>query len=152
MHVQHGTSVLVTDGRKALLLKNEGDAKYPDLRLVQKWEQQLEAAHDLGSDSPGRSFSSQAGGSRRSSYEEGDLHEAAEVRFVSELAEFLNDQFLAKAVEELIIVAPPRTLGEIRLHLRDPLPSIVVAEIRKDLVKHPIPEIERLLAAYSEPA
>ena len=34
MDVHQGAYVLVTDGCKALLLQNEGDAEFPDLRLV----------------------------------------------------------------------------------------------------------------------
>ena len=78
-------------------------------------------------------------------------HEAAEARFEGKLAEFLKEQFLRGAIHELIVVAPPRALGELRKHLRETLSNVVTAEIGKDLVEHPIAEIERLLASYSEP-
>lgn len=151
MHVQHGASIIVTDGRKALFLRNEGDAEFLNLRLVHKWEQRLEADRDLKSDAPGRTFSSRDGGTRRSSYEEMDFHEEAEVRFASKLADFLHEQCLHNAIKELIIVAPPRTLGELRNHLDPHISNLVTAEIAKDLVKHPIADIERLLACYSQP-
>jgi len=151
MHVQHDASVLVTDGCKALLLRNNGDAEFPDLRLVRKWEQRLEADHALKSGPPGRTFSSHDHGMRRSSYEETDLHAEAEADFARKIAEFLQAQFAAKAIHELVLVAPPRTLGDIRKHLQ-PHMSMIKAEIDKDLVKHPIAHIESLLAAYPEPA
>lgn len=49
------------------------------------------------------------------------------------------------------MVAPPRTLGELRKHIRRDVADRVKAEIAKDLVKHPIAAIEQLLARYPEP-
>jgi protein required for attachment to host cells len=121
MQLLNGASVLVTDGRKALLFQNNGDAEFPDLRLVQECEQQLEPDHALND-------------------------------FARQVAEFLEVQFAAEAVHELILVAPPRTLGEIRKHLRPQTCKMIRVEIDKDLVKHPIAHIESLLAAYPEPA
>lgn len=148
MQVIHGTSVLITDGRKALLLRNEGDADFPDLRLVRKWEEATPADRDLKVDAPGRSFSSHDHGTRRSAFDETDFHRQAEAQFAAELAEFLNAE---KAREELVIVAPPRTLGELRGHLDRTTAERVTAEIAKDLVKHSIADIERLLACYAQP-
>lgn len=149
MRMQHGSSVMITDGRKALLLKNEGDADYPQLRMIQKWEEASPADRDLKSDAPGRTFSSAGHGMRRSSYDEPDLHAQAEADFAAQMGEFLNDR---DDIEDLVIVAPPRTLGELRKHLNRAVTARVSAEIAKDLVKHPIAEIERLIANYSEPA
>jgi protein required for attachment to host cells len=152
MQLQHGTSILVTDGRKALLLSNEGDTEFLDLRLVQKWEQHLDLDRDLRSGAPGHAFSSHDGGTRRSAYEEPDLHEAAEALFLTKLAGVMHERLSGGAIKELIIVAPPRALGELRKQISEPLRAVVTAEIAKDLVKHPIARIERLLAAYSESA
>lgn len=152
MHLQHDASVLVTDGCKALLLRNNGDAEFPDLGLVRKWEHRLAADHALKSGPPGRTFSSHDQGMRRSSYEETDLHAEAEADFAHNLAEFLEAQFAAKTIQELVLVAPPRTLGEVRKHLRPHMSKMIKAEIDKDLVKHPIAHIESLLVAYPEPA
>jgi len=35
----HGLWVVVADGEKALFLRNEGDAKFPDFQVVQEMEQ-----------------------------------------------------------------------------------------------------------------
>lgn len=152
MHVQHGASVVVTDGRKALFLSNEGDAEFPNLRLLQRREHASLADRELKSAAPGRAFGSHDHGSRRSSYAETDFHEQAETEFALEIAEFLNDRVQIHGLDELVIVAPPRTLGVLRKHLGREALAQVTAEIPKDLVKHPIAEIERLLGAYPEPA
>lgn len=149
MQVHHDTSVLISDGRKALLIKNHGDTDFPDLRLVKRWEEGIPANRELKSDAPGRTFSSHEHGMRRSSYEEGDLHAQAEARFAAEVADYFNAQDLE---DELVIVAPPRTLGELRKYLGSSVLELVTAEIAKDLVKHPIWEIERMIARYSESA
>lgn len=150
MHVPEGASVLVIDGSKALFLRNEGDSEFPDLRLISKWEQDVPQDRDLRSDAPGRTFGSHDGGARRSSYDEGDLHEQAEIEFTSKIGRFLNEQAELHSMGELIIIAPPRTLGELRKELGREASARLTAEIAKDLVKHPIAEIEHLLAAEPE--
>lgn len=148
MQVDHGASVLVSDGRKALFLRNEGDADFPDLRLVEKWESPAAADRELKSDAPGRVFASRGGSARRSSYDEGDLHDQAEAEFAQRIADFLNVQVRGERVGQLVLVAPPRTLGVLRKHLRGEVSDLVTAEIPKDLVKHPIASIEALVTNY----
>lgn len=151
MQLTHGASVLVTDGRKALYLRNEGDGEFANLRLVQKWESPAPPDRELRSDAPGRVFGSLGGSARRSSYDEGNFHDQAEVEFAEHIAEFVNSQE-ADDAPQLVIVAPPRTLGVLRRHLSRDVANRLAAEIPKDLVKHPIPEIERLLTAHRERA
>ena len=151
MQVPHDGSVLVTDGRKALFLRNQGDGEFPNFILVHSWEQQLAADRDLRSGAPGRTFGSMGHGNRRSSYEETNLHEQAESQFASEVADFLNARMPAHASGELVIIAPPRTLGVLRKRLRRDVSERVSAEITKDLVKHPIIAIERLVTSYRGP-
>lgn len=144
--------MLVTDGRKALFLSNEGDAEFPNFRLLQRREHPSFADRELKSGAPGRAFSSHDHGSRRSSYAETDFHEQAETEFALEIAEFLNDRVQVHELAELVMVAPPRTLGVLRKHLSPEALAQVAAEIPKDLVKHPIADIERLLITYPGPA
>jgi protein required for attachment to host cells len=46
-------------------------------------------------------------------------------------------------VPALVIVAPPRILADLRRALHPDVKARVVAEINKDLSKHPVWEIER---------
>jgi protein required for attachment to host cells len=151
MRVHHGVSILVTDGSKALFLTNEGDGDFPDFQLVQKWEQEVPADHELRSAGPGHAFSSYEGSSRRSSYDETDFHEQVKVQFTANIAAFLNERARLGSIDELIMVAPPRTLGELRKHIRRDVADRLRAEIAKDLVKQPIAAVEQLLARYPEP-
>jgi protein required for attachment to host cells len=42
-------------------------------------------------------------------------------------------------------VAPPRTLAELRLAFHPDVKACIVAEVNKDLTKHPVDEIEKHL-------
>ncbi|MGE5721998.1 MAG: host attachment family protein [Sphingomonadales bacterium] len=146
MHIRNNCCVLVTDGRKSLFFRNEGDARFPNLKALRKWEDENPADRDQKSDAPGRSFASPGGGGRRSAFTESDFHEVEESRFAARIADFLREQALAGGFDELIVVAPPRTLGELRKHYHREVERRVTAEIAKDLVKHPVSEIERLIS------
>jgi protein required for attachment to host cells len=100
--------------------------------------------HDLGTDAPGRAFSSV--GSGRSAVEQTDWHEQEEHRFLHKLLARLEVAVNAGEAKSLILVAPPRALGVLRQALSTTLRAAVRAEIDKDLVKLPVHEIEKHLA------
>jgi len=115
MQMPNQACVLVADGRKMMFLRNEGDAEYPNLVVERVREQDNPSDREQSTDAPGRSFSSTRPG--RSAYQETDFHELEEQRFAAEVAEILRKRALANEFESLIIVAPPRTLGELRQSL-----------------------------------
>jgi protein required for attachment to host cells len=140
----HGALVLVGDGRKALVLRNEGDARFPNLKTTTVLDQgRLPPTAALGTDRPGRAFQSADG--RRSGMEQTDWHELAENRFAGEIAQALEARHSAGDFGALVVVAPPRTLAELRRSFSDGLRAKVIAEVDKDLTNHPVYEIERLL-------
>ncbi len=49
-------------------------------------------------------------------------------------------------MNQIVIVAPPRVLGELRKQLSPKAQSKVRGELDKDLTRHPLPEIEKALA------
>jgi protein required for attachment to host cells len=81
----------------------------------------------------------------RSAVEQTDWHEIAEEQFAASVASKLNEAALQNRFEKLIIVAPPNSLAALRKNLDPKTSQRVVAEIDKDLTKHPVPEIARLL-------
>ena len=144
MHVKlpHRAWVLVGDGRKALVLRNEGDEAFPNLRALSVFKDKANpATAELGTDRPGRTVEHLTG--RRSGMEETDWHEIAEQRFAHSVADTLCAR--EGDIGALVVVAPPRTLAELREAFTDGLKRKVVAEVNKDLTKHPVHEIERLL-------
>ena len=135
--------VVVCDGTKALVLENTGDAKFPNLKTVEVFEQKALATHEIGSDAPGRSHSSLGHG--RSSVEQTDWHDQAERAFLAQLVKHLDALLAAGKVKSLIVVAPPRALGVLRPSYTHALRAAVRAELDKDFVKLPIYQIEKHL-------
>jgi len=70
-----------------------------------------------------------------------------EDRFLRKLADRLDAAVNAGEAKSLILVAPPRALGELRQICSHNVRTALRAEIDKDLVKLPVHEIERHLAA-----
>ncbi len=143
LQVQRGEWVVVCDGAKALVLENAGDAKFPNLKTVAVYEQKDLRTHELGTDAPGRAMGSV--GSVRSAVEQTDWHDQAERAFLAQLAQQLDTAVASGKTKSLIIVAPPRALGMLRPEYSPALKGAIRAELEKDLVKHPVPDIEKHL-------
>lgn len=145
MKIAHGTVVMVADAKKFVLFKNEGDEEYPVLSTVAHEEIENPPTHEQGSDRPGRSFSST--GARRSSYEQTDWHDQAEQRFARHVADMLQ-RTAEHSESKLVVIAPPRLLGELRKHLHPTVTSRIAAEIPKDLVHHVTDDVVRAISAH----
>lgn len=145
INIPHDAFVFVGDGRKALFLRNEGDEKFLNLKTERVLIDQNPPTREQGSDQPGRTF--QSVGSRRSAMEDVDWHVLEEQRFAHEIAAALQRIVRERKVKALVVVAPPRTLAELRRAFHSEVKSRIVAEIDKDLTKQPIYEIEKHLAA-----
>lgn len=98
---------MICDGRKALILENQGDEKYPNLRKSVLRDQDELPTRELGTDRPGGVHESV--GTARSAMEQPDLHEEAERAFIANLADYLHTAVTANSDRRLIIVAPPGT-------------------------------------------
>jgi protein required for attachment to host cells len=143
LKIHQGEWVVVCDGAKALVLENIGDAKFPNLKMVEVYEQKSVATHDLGSDKPGRSHSSMGHG--RSSVEQTDWHDQAETAFLLQLVKHLDAAIAAGKTKSLIVAAPPRALGVLRPAYTHRLREAISAEVDKDFVKLPVHLIEKQL-------
>ncbi|HEY6834450.1 MAG TPA: host attachment family protein [Pseudolabrys sp.] len=143
--IRHGEWVVVCDGAKALVLENAGNIKSPNLKTIEVLGQKDLATRELGTDKPGRSFSSVGHG--RSAVEQTDWHDQSEQTFLTQLAQHLDAAVAAGKTKSLIVVAPPRALGMLRPAYSHALKDAVRAELDKDLVKQPVHEIEKQLTA-----
>ncbi len=142
MKLPNNSLVLVADGRKLLFLRNHGNESTMDLQLEAHQEQQNPPTREQGTDAPGQIS---LGGGRRSAMEQTDFHQIEEDRFASEAAEILRDRALSGDFKTLVVVAPPRTLGELRKHYHKEVASRIVQELDKDLTGFPISDIEAAL-------
>jgi len=144
LKIRQGDWVIVCDGKKALILENAGDEKFLNLKTKEVQEHADPKTSDLGTDEPGRSFSSV--GSGRSAVEQTDWHRREEERFLQKLVSQFDHSVKVGEVKSLVIVAPPRALGVLRQAYSHILRAAVHAEIDKDLVRLPVHEIEKHLA------
>ncbi len=144
-NVPHNAYVFVGDGKKALVLRNVGDAQSVDLTTERVFVDDNPPTREQGTDRPGRAHSSVGAG--RSSVSQTDWHDLEEHRFAHDVAAALANIVRERGVEHLIVVAPPRTLAELRKSFHADVKKCIVAEIDKDLTKEPIGEIEKHLAA-----
>jgi protein required for attachment to host cells len=142
LKIKHGDWVLVGDGRKALLLRNDGDPGLLDLRRVEVREDNNPPSREQGSDGPGRS-SVNIG--PRSAIDSTDWHALEEERFAADVAQRLNRAAEESQFEHIVIVAPPKVLGELRQEFSKKLQGKILAEIDKDLTHHTFPEIAKVL-------
>jgi protein required for attachment to host cells len=143
MLIRHNTLILVADGKKFLLLRNAGGPHEPALVFEGSGQKDDPATHDQGTDRPGRRVGY---GTAHSAMEQTDFHQIEEDLFAGEVAEILDKLAQAQDFGELIVVAPPRALAQLRKRFGRAVSSRIVAEIDKDLTKHPVDEIAMLLS------
>ncbi len=145
LKIPHNAFILVGDGRKALFLRNEGDEKFPNLKVERVLSDiNNPSTHEQGTDQPGRAFTG-AGGQRRGSVAQSDWHDLEERHFARTVAGALEKLVRDQHVGALVVVAPARTLAELRTAFHADIKKHIVAEIAKDLTKHPVGEIEQHL-------
>ena len=134
MRIPHLALVALANGEKFKLMRNVG----------QPLEPKLEAVGDL--DLELTNFSAgvrhqDPAGQRNGSTDIDELAHGAAI------AEWLNTQTLRGGIDQVVIAADPKTLGQIRQHTHKELESRIVGEVAKDLLNSPIPAIEQALAA-----
>jgi len=139
--VPHNAIVLVGDGRKALFLRNLGSEKHPRLAVERLMKHDDAPTRDLVTDRPGRTAVG-VGGSR-SALEQTDWHEVEEARFVHSVTGLLSHAAHADNGLQIVIILPPKALGEFRAGMDSNLERHVVAQIHADLTSHTLQDIEK---------
>lgn len=132
MILPNGAVVAVVDGEKMRLFRNSGHE--PHINLMNLPEPDL-GAGNTGSGSRHRSSSANPDGRR---LEEDDFAAAA--------ADYLNREALAGKIGQLVVVADPRTLGELRKHFHDVLAAKLIGQLAKDLTGHPTDAVQSAIA------
>lgn len=138
MLLPHGTVFAIVDGENFELYRNSGMESEPRLTSVDVPD--LEATNfSAGArrlDGPTRHQARTGDGSNDA------LDESAHVAAVTG---WLNQQVLSRDIEQLVVVADPRSLGEMRRHYHKQLKDALVAEVPKNLSGRPAQEIIRVL-------
>jgi protein required for attachment to host cells len=143
LRLEHGLWVVVADGERALFLRNEGDAKFPDLKVQREMRDENPPTREQGSDRPGRFNDGPS--AHRSAVDDTDWHKVAKERFADEIAQRLYKLAHRGEFKKLVLIAPPLVLGEMRKKLHKEVADRVVGEFAKTLTKMPVVEIEEML-------
>lgn len=150
MPLPHQALVLVTDGRKSLFLRNNGDEKQIDLRTEAHDEREDRKDSDIKTDAPG-TIGQSAGYSGRVAYEETDFHQLEEDNWVKDVAGQLRTRALRNDFDALAIIAPPKALGVLRKELHKEVEKRVVVTLNKEMTDRPVADIEDLLVGEGAP-
>ena len=132
MMLPKGTTIAVADGEKLNLFRNTGD------------EAGLKLAAGPATTAWTRNQGTSMG--RQASSANPDHGQAGEDQFSAGIVQRLNQQVLSGKIENFVIVAAPRALGEMRKHYHKSLSAILLGEIAKDLTGHSLADVEKALA------
>lgn len=132
------TWIVVADGARARFLRAapDGKALLPARGADLIAPQGRRHTRDLVSDRPGRVTSTSRGGQRHAYEPTHDYHKLAKHDFTVAVAEVLDKACLAKEFDEVILVAPHRSLGELRKCLSKRVLKVVQQEIPKDFTEY----------------
>jgi protein required for attachment to host cells len=149
MAIPHGALVLVADGKKVLWLRNQGDSEMLDLRTESHAERPDPMDRAIKTDAPGTQPPSV--GSGRDTMGEADFHQPGEDRWIRDAAEEVNRRALENDFDALVVVIPPKALGEFRKKLHKEAERRIVLTVNKTMTDRPIPDIEELLVGEGAP-
>lgn len=140
---RRGTWIIVADGSRARFFKLSSTDT-----IISAIDHELIAPRlknsQIAADRPGRTFES--GGKIRHAKEPPTLPaRQASIELAGEVAILLEAELKAGSFEHLIIVAPPRSIGDLRGAMSEQLKSVVTTEIGKDLSKLSVSELSTRL-------
>lgn len=131
MQIPSQTVIAVADGEKLSLFQNDGDAA--NVKLMAMPDEAVD----------GSTIAS--GGRHPSSSANPDDSQQNEDGFGAGVAAILNKHVLDGKIKNLVIIAAPRTLGELRKSYHNSLSEVLIGELDKDLTGHSIQDIEKAL-------
>jgi protein required for attachment to host cells len=139
MNPQTRICFLIADGEHARLVTS--DANHV-LRTSLSFDSATahKASHDLGSDSPGRSFES-GGPTRHAMATKHDPHQLEKMKFARFVAAEAGKAASEGQFDHLVLAAPAHVLREIEAALDTRTEAMVAGKLLKDLVKVPDHEL-----------
>ena len=135
---------VIADGGRARIVERDEEGAFRTLSSFVSTELH-KSAHELGRDRPARVKES-ANPARHAVEPRRDLHEAAKEDFIRTVAETLAAELKDGKFDELVLVAPPGVIGELKGSLTKPTAKAVVKELHKDLTRIPDHELASHLA------
>ena len=139
MQLAHGTIVAVADGEKFTLYRNGGTDGAPHLTAI--------GSPGVGDDDPIAS-----GGRHHSSSANPDDTQLVEDGHATGVAGVLNKMALENDFAALVVVAAPKTIGELRKHWHKVTAGKIAAEIGKEMTGASVADIAAMVAKYEAPS
>lgn len=134
MKLPHKAHVAIVDGQRFTVMQNTGQPFEPKLESAQK--------PDLTATNFSAGVKHQDDMGQRSGAT--DLNELAHG---AAAAEWLNAKAIAGEIGDVLVIADPKTLGEMRRHYHSELEKRIVGEIDKTMTGEPTNKIEQAIAA-----
>lgn len=134
MKLPQNSHVAVVDGETFLLFRNEGQLFEPRLRKE---------------DSPELDVTNFSAGVKHQD-DIGQRHgrtDLQELGHAAAAAEWLNAKAISNDLKDVLVIADPKSLGEMREHYHSELEKRVVGEIDKTLTGQPVEQIEKAIVA-----
>lgn len=126
------TWILLADSSHARIYLNDGVGKGLEPVADGTFDEPILPTREISADKPGVSFSS-AGEGRRSMQPATDPNRQAKLTFAKRLTVFLEQANNNREFDRLILVAPPRMLGDLRSAMSARIAGLVYGELNKDL-------------------
>jgi len=140
MRLLNDTTIVVTDGQKLRLFRNTGTA----LHLALTELPQPEVHGDVDGAARHQHTGEDNKDDRRLQDRRLDK-DHQEASFGAAVAEWLNHEVVTGKIGALFVIAPPRALGELRLHYGEALKKKLVGELAKEYTHAAMHDLEQML-------
>ena len=141
------TMIVVADSTRARIFTTDSaSSPLNEIEVMAHPEGRLHD-RDITSDLPGKGVGGQGSGGH-AYQEETDPKKHELVEFAKRLATYLDDARNANKLSNLLVVAAPSFLGELRAHLSSATNEKIVFELDKNLTHHSVEEIRQHLPEF----
>jgi len=141
------TMIVVADSARARIFT--ADSSSSPLNEIETMAHPEGRMHDreITSDLPGKGVGGDGSGGH-AYQEETDPKKHELVEFTRRVADYLDDARNANKLSNLLLVASPAFLGELRSHLSSETNEKIVFELDKNLTKHSVEDIRKHLPKF----
>lgn len=137
--------VVVADGARVRIFRPDGERRGLDPVHEELYEPARMKGAELLADKPGRTFDRTHDQGRHAMEPDTNPKRVEKEKFAYRIAELLEQGLNQGRYGELLLVAAPRTLGDLRDALSERVRACIAREIDKDLTTLPQPELEERL-------
>lgn len=140
MQLPNDTTIAVTDGQKLRLFRNAGTEMHIALTELPQPD-----VHGDVESAARHQHTGQDNKDRQRLHDRSLDKDYQEASFGAAVAKWLNHQIATGRIGPLFVVAPPRALGELRLHYGDALKKKLVGELASEHTHDSLQRLEQAL-------